>query len=311
MATRPLPQRIHRYNGPAYDSARWDHFRPRRGDIIVATPAKCGTTWTQMICALLVHQTPELPMPLTKLSRWLDRHSDPIESLIEEFESQSFRRIVKTHTPLDGLPFFAECAYVFCGRDPRDAFLSMTDHMRNVSEKSIAETRQRLGGDVDIDVGALLSDREEAFTRWLTIGEQPWMRDGFPMGSVLDLSATYWAFRHLSNLHFVHYADLVADLDGEMRRLAAFLGIPVDEARWPALVEAARFESMKQRAEDNAPGAHHGEWRDPSAFFREARLGAWRSALSPSSHALYEKSMEERYEPAFRRWLEEGRRALE
>ena len=308
MATSDLPQLTRRYLGPAYDSARWEHYRPRPGDIIVATPAKCGTTWTQMICALLVHQTPELPAPLTRLSRWLDRHSDPIEELIAEFEAQPHRRIVKTHTPLDGLPYYPECVYVFCGRDPRDAFLSMLDHMANVSDKSLAEARERLGADVD--VRAFLLDRDEAFGRWLTVGEQPWMRDGFPMGSVLDLSATYWAFRHLPNLHFLHYGDLLADLEGEMRRLARFLGLAVDEARFPALVAAARFESMKERAAENAPGAHHGEWRSPEHFFRAARLGAWAEQLSPESLALYERLMDERYEPGLRRWLELGRSAL-
>ena len=83
------PERNHRYNSPAADSERWDLYRPRKGDIIICTPPKCGTTWTQMIAALLVHQTPDLPLPLTRLSRWLDRHSEPIELVIEEYEAQA------------------------------------------------------------------------------------------------------------------------------------------------------------------------------------------------------------------------------
>ena len=56
--------------------------------------------------ALLVHQTPELPLPLTRLSRWLDRHTDPIESLIAEFEAQPWRRIVQVPVvPLAGFVF--------------------------------------------------------------------------------------------------------------------------------------------------------------------------------------------------------------
>jgi len=302
-----LPQRTRHYLGPAYDSARWDGFRPRPGDIVVATPSKCGTTWTQMLCALLVHQSPELPLPLTRLSRWLDRHTDPIESLIAEFEAQPWRRIIKTHTPLDGLPYFEQCSYVVCGRDPRDAFLSMLDHMANVSEKSIADAARRVGAPLDLQ--ALLSDPDATFALWMTVGEQPWMRDGAIIGSVLDMVHSYWPFRSLPNVHLLHYADLVSDLDGEMRRLTAFLGIPVDERRWPDLVRAARFDAMKQRADDTAPGAHLGEWRSASDFFRKGRMQAWREALGPESLALYERAMAERYEPAFRRWLEGGRAA--
>src|SRR5215471_18922941 len=141
----PRPERTRVYQDMISDSTRWDRFRHRPGDIIVATPAKCGTTWTQMICALLVHQTPELPLPLTKLSRWLDRHVDPIESLVAEFAAQPWRRIVKTHTPLDGLPFRDDATYVFCGRDPRDAFLSAIDHEANVSDETRAEALARAG----------------------------------------------------------------------------------------------------------------------------------------------------------------------
>src|SRR5436305_10851369 len=139
------PQRIHEYETAIFDSRRWDNFVPRAGDIVVATPIKSGTTWTQMICALLVHQSPDLPLPLTKLSRWLDRVTQPIEDVRVEFEAQPYRRIIKTHTPLDGIPFFEEVSYVFCGRDPRDAYLSMMDHLANVSEKSHVAAMQRIG----------------------------------------------------------------------------------------------------------------------------------------------------------------------
>jgi len=298
------PQRVHTYTTPGYDSARWDGFKPRRGDIIVATPIKSGTTWTQMICALLVHQSPEFPEPLTRLSRWLDRHTDPIDELLAHFEAQPFRRIIKTHTPLDGLPYFEEASYVFCGRDPRDVFLSMCDHMKNMSEASMADVARRAGL---TEPPPLPENPNELFPLWLTLGEQPWMRDGFPFGSVLDLSLTFWNFRHLPNLIFLHYADLTTNLDADMRRLSAFLEIPVDERKWPALVHAATFESMKEKADDVAPGAHHGEWKRATDFFRMARMGQWREVLTPENQALYEQVTSERLEPELKRWLEFGR----
>ena len=131
--TAALPQRVHSYHTPVYDSDRWDGFHHRAGDVLVCTPPKCGTTWTQMICALIVHQTPELPLPLTRLSRWVERVTEPIESLDAELGRQPYRRVLKSHTPLDGLPYFEDVSYVFCGRDPRDAFLSMMDHFDNLS----------------------------------------------------------------------------------------------------------------------------------------------------------------------------------
>src|SRR3954454_6317645 len=58
---------VRRYRATVYDSNRWDGFELRPGDIIISTPPKCGTTWTQMICALLILQEPELPLPLDTL----------------------------------------------------------------------------------------------------------------------------------------------------------------------------------------------------------------------------------------------------
>ncbi len=62
-----------------------------------------------------------------------------------------------------------------------------------------------------------------------------------------------WARRHRHNVVLVHYDDLLSDLDGAMRRLAGLLGIAVDERRWPALVQAATFESMRGSASARPP----------------------------------------------------------
>ena len=61
-----------RDRGIVYDSARWEGIELRRGDIVISTPPKCGTTWTQMICYLLILQEPELDRPLAEISPWLD-----------------------------------------------------------------------------------------------------------------------------------------------------------------------------------------------------------------------------------------------
>ena len=57
-----------RYVSADEDSGRWERFAFRQGDIVISTRSKSGTTWLQMICALLVFQTPDLPAPLPELS---------------------------------------------------------------------------------------------------------------------------------------------------------------------------------------------------------------------------------------------------
>jgi len=144
--TMDIPQRLHVYQDATADSTRWDGFRPRRGDIVVCTPPKCGTTWTQMLCAMLVHDSPVLPRPLTQISRWLESRRVLLQQFLADLEAQPGPRIVKSHTPLDGLPYFEDVRYVFCGRDPRDAYLSMIDHLQNLSEAALVEIRRH--GDI-------------------------------------------------------------------------------------------------------------------------------------------------------------------
>lgn len=298
-----LPERSRTYVTAIFDSTRWDHFRLRPGDILVCTPVKSGTTWTQNLCAMLVHQTTVFPQPLNRLTRWLERHREPLAEALAAFEAQTHRRIVKTHTPLDGLPYDPEVSYVFCGRDPRDVFFSMCDHMKNGSEETVADARRRAGIPEDVE---LPTDPDLLFPLWLTTPYADGLEDGFPMGSVMSLTKTFWRFRHLPNLHFTHYADLSADLDRELRRLAAFLGTAVDEARWPEFLRAGSFESMRERADEMAPGASFGEWRSNRDFFRSGRRGAWRDRLAPEQLALYEQVTRERLEPRLKTWLEGG-----
>ena len=53
------------------DGARWLDFDFRDDDIVISTRSKSGTTWSHMICALLILETPDLPRPLAELSPWL------------------------------------------------------------------------------------------------------------------------------------------------------------------------------------------------------------------------------------------------
>src|SRR5689334_24191330 len=95
-----------RYRSIVADSARWDGFAFRPGDVVISTPPKCGTTWTQMLCALLIFDGPDFPAPLDQLSPWLDMSTRPLAQVMATYAAQPHRRIVKTHTPLDGLPLY-------------------------------------------------------------------------------------------------------------------------------------------------------------------------------------------------------------
>ena len=121
-----------RYQSHDEDSARWLGFRFRPGDIVISTRRRTGTTWMQMICALLIFQRPELPAPLWHLSPWLDHMIMPADVVYARLAEQPHRRFIKTHTPLDGIPLDPRVTYIVTARHPLDMFVSLRHHLDNI-----------------------------------------------------------------------------------------------------------------------------------------------------------------------------------
>jgi hypothetical protein len=262
-----------RYHGLVFDSARWEGFETRPGDIFVCTPPKCGTTWMQMIVALLVFRTPDLPDRLAKLSPWLDMVTRPRRDVFADLAAQDHRRFVKTHTPLDGIPNEAGVTYVVVGRDPRDAALSMANHLDNLDLAWVTEARARSAEVDGVELEPLPAPPPDS------------------LDARVDLTVThlrsFWAAKDRLDVVFFHYDDLLADLPGEMRRLADHLGIEVPEDRWPALVDAATLDAMRARSGDLVPGADRAQWKDVDRFFHKGTSGQWRAVLDDDDVQRY------------------------
>ena len=99
----------------------------------------------QMICALLIFQTPELPAPLGKLSPWLDWLITPREQVFARLEAQTHRRFIKTHTPLDGIPLDPRATYIVVGRHPLDLAVSLYYQSANINRDRVRELTGRTG----------------------------------------------------------------------------------------------------------------------------------------------------------------------
>ncbi|MFP6709252.1 MAG: sulfotransferase domain-containing protein [Alphaproteobacteria bacterium] len=59
--------------------------------------------------------------------------------------------------------------------------------------------------------------------------------------------------RHLPNVLFLHFQDMKTDRAGEIRRVAEFLEIPMDEAKFPQMLEFCGFDYMKANATKSVP----------------------------------------------------------
>ena len=304
---------LRRYQNLVSDSARWAGFEFRPDDIVISTPPKCGTTWTQMICALLLFQTTTFDRPLDLISPWLDMQTRDLATVRTDLEAQTHRRFIKTHTPYDGLPQNSTVTYICVGRDPRDVFRSWDNHVDNMDIAAILTARERAVGLDDVMDMLAKGPPPRAETEierfWVWADDATPVEDAFSLQSTFHHWQTFWDARDASNIVMLHYNDLQVDLDAEMRRVAELLGIVVPETRWPDLVVAARFENMRERADEIAPDTSNAIWNDNQRFFNRGCSGQWRDILDDDDLVRYERRVADLAPRDLAQWAHAGTRS--
>jgi hypothetical protein len=277
---------------------RWTGFEHRPGDIVISTRSKCGTTLAQMMCAILVFGTPDLPTPLSEISPWLDWDVEPVEAVHRRLADQDHRRIIKTHTPLDGLPLHPDVTYLVVGRHPLDVAVSLYHHAANIDRRRFSE----LSGKPPSagQTGTLL----DHMRRWID-PDVPVDEELDTLPGLLHHVADAWRRRDQPNVVLLHYRDLTQHPAQEMGHLAERLGVGVAEHRWPELVDATSFRAMKNRAAWLAPD-RLGVLTDRDAFFRGGRSGDGTELLGAADVERYARRLAELAEPDVVAWLHCG-----
>jgi aryl sulfotransferase len=239
-----------------------------------------------MICAVLVFGSPRLPKPLYEISPWLDWLVTPAKEVFSRLEAQDHRRIIKTHTPLDGIGLLPEVTYLVVGRDPLDMAVSLYNQGGNIDR---ARVRRLIEAGASSDSGSLPKQKSteslegpaaarDWLLRWIRWEPDPIEHlDSLP-GVLMHLSHA-WSWRRHENVILLHYDELRSNLEGEMKRLAAQLGLHVESSKWPSLVEACSFEAMRSRASELV--GQSGTLVEPLRFFRRGSSGEGRELLSP------------------------------
>lgn len=290
------PKKTREIHNHHMDSTIWDRFAFRDDDVIVATYAKSGTTWTQHIVGQLIFQgDPEVQT--FNISPWLDLRIMPPDTMAK-LEAQQHRRIVKTHLPLDALTFSPKAKYLYIGRDGRDVVWSLYNHHASANQlwyDALNDTPGRVGPPIERPD----PDIRRYFLTWLE-------QDGAPFWAFWENIASWWDARSLPNVKLVHFNDLKRDPDGEMRAIADFLGCDIPDDRWPPILEHCSFDWMKAHAEMVSPMG--GAIFDGGAakFINKGTNGRWRDLLTAEDVAAYERRALAELGPDCAGWLATG-----
>lgn len=291
------PKRTRDFHNHHFDSSVWDHYTFRDDDIVIGIYAKSGTTWTQQIVSQLIFEGEE-GLNVGDMSPWIDMRIPPMEEKLAAVEAQTHRRFVKTHLPVEALLFSPKAKYIYIVRDGRDTLWSMYNHHANGNETYYAALNDSPGR-----VGPPMPRCEKPILEYY----REWIEnDGSPWWSFWENILSWWNIRHLPNVQLVHFANLKADMPGEMRKIAAFLEIPIDESKWDAIVEHCTFDYMKEHADLSAPLGGVMWEGGAKTFINKGTNGRWKDTLTAEDVTRYEEVALDRLGDECAHWMATG-----
>ncbi len=287
-----LPERSATYLGPITDSTRWDGFDVRATDVFICTPPKCGTTWSQGITCMMIQGKVDFKGTLVEISPWLESGTHSIDVVNENLGSQTHRRCIKSHTPINGITYTPDATYIAVYRHPLDVHFSMRKHVENMNDDKLDHL---FSGNPREDALRFINDTAP-------VGDC----DHLTLDTFTQHYKSFKKWQHLPNVHLFHYADMRADLPRAMARFADILGYDFDDATMTALIKGATFGEMRKNANRFTPSAGMEVFKNDAGFFNSATAGKWVKHLTDADMVQYTARMDQLLDAKDRHWLENG-----
>ncbi|CAJ1080408.1 sulfotransferase 1C2 isoform X2 [Xyrichtys novacula] len=265
-----------------YIAQNWDSiwaFCPDPSDLLIATYPKAGTTWTQEIVDLLLHNGDaeacrRAPTPVR--SPFLEIFSPPpIPSGLDFLNKMPPPRVIKTHLPFQLVPLgFWEnkCKTIYVARNAKDNMVSYFHFdCMNLTQPEPGPW--------------------EGYIHKFMRGELSW-------GSWYDHVKGYWAEREKRNILYLFYEDMKENPRREVVRIMKYLDLSLSDDVIDRIVELTSFKKMKEN-----PMANYTFIPTPvfdqsiSAFMRKGEVGDWMNHFTAEQSKMfdedYEKQMKE------------------
>ena len=291
-----LPRKTRELMNHHLDSRVWNAFPFRPNDVIVATYPKSGTTWMQQI-VLQILSKGKLEIPLHTISPWLDSRIG-MERHLAMLSGQKHRRFIKSHLPLNALQYRPRPKYIYVARDGRDACFSLYNHLANATDFYF-NMYNNMPGRIGPPLMRPGPEVRDFFRQWLADSDRP-------DSSYWEHIRSWWDGRNVPNIMLVHYADLKRDLDGQLRRIASFLGNVVPDEAWPVIADHCSFDYMKSHANLFIEAPELIFKGGAQAVINKGFNGRWRDVLTSEDIAAYEQTARAQLSEECVAWLANG-----
>jgi len=253
----------------------FDNWTPRKGDLLIASYPKTGTTWVREICRQIIYRNDEESMRLSK------SFETPFVSYLEGGSVEKFeivdlmgmkRRVWVTHLPAEivNLKKYKEMGLkiIYVMRNPKDTIISMKKFFEGLPWNSTPEMKKFLPSDL------------HQFIQNLVSGEVPMMMksgEWYPhhIKSWLSLDAD-------PNFLKVVYEEIKKDPHKEIKKISNFLDAALNDKELDEVVEKTSFGSMKQMSSLKSV-----------QMFRKGGVGGWKDHMTDDQSELIEKKMAE------------------
>ncbi|OQR76009.1 sulfotransferase 1C2-like [Tropilaelaps mercedesae] len=195
------------------------NYKPVKEDIFIATYPKCGTTWLQEICYLILNDGQEPP----SLAQWMT--DMPFLELLGGDFVKHMRRpgAIKTHLPFNLVPYSPHAKYIYVVRNPKDCLISFYWHTTKVYP------------------GYNFTDGTfDEFFELFIAGKTDF-------GSYFDHVRSFLRQRHQPNLHIIFFEDVKTNGPEEILKLGRFLGKPYEEKLKAGLLEKVIEQSSVKK----------------------------------------------------------------
>ena len=275
----------------------------RAGDIVISVAAKSGTNWMMNIVHQLRSGGDDGFRDIYHHVPWLEfvpRPGATTEGLTAALDAMPAepRRVFKTHSGPPLLPYLApgtgpEVKYIVVGRNPEEVLVSLKPFF----ERHRAEWFELWG----MEAGPPLPSFELFYEH--VIG--PMDSASRPFQNI----AGWWAHRHQPNVLVLHFTDLLHDLEGSIRKVAAFAGLEPSPEQMPTIVERCSFAWMKaNQIKFELPEIGAIPVLESGSLIRRGKVGEARDEGMTDAIAAQVAEAGRRALPdeAARRWLYEG-----